>query len=72
MARVRLTNSAVLIGASVGFASLAPPQSSLPHVLIETELGDIEIAVDTIRAPCPLSPCPLPPCPPSTPPAPPS
>jgi peptidyl-prolyl cis-trans isomerase A (cyclophilin A) len=32
-------------------AAAAQPRSALPHVVVRTELGDIEIEVDTARAP---------------------
>ncbi len=48
----------LLVGCGAVFAATAPLgdspatfQSSLPHVVIETELGDIEIVVDTVNAP---------------------
>ena len=48
----------LLVGCGAVLAATAPLsdspvtfQSSLPHVVIETELGDIEIVVDTVNAP---------------------
>jgi peptidyl-prolyl cis-trans isomerase A (cyclophilin A) len=46
----RLIVAALLAGGALAHADVAA-QQSLPRVLIRTELGDIEVEVDTVRAP---------------------
>ena len=45
----RIAAAAVLLSAAAGVRAQEPPPG--PRVLIRTELGDIEVAVDTVRAP---------------------
>ncbi len=47
-----LISFGALLAAATPLGELPPAfQSMLPHVVIETELGDIEIVVDTVNAP---------------------
>ena len=47
-----LTSCSAVLAATAPFGdSPVASQSSLPHVVIETELGDIEFVVDTVNAP---------------------
>ena len=49
--RIRLATAGLLMLVLSASASSAQPRSALPHVVVQTELGDIEIEVDSARAP---------------------
>jgi peptidyl-prolyl cis-trans isomerase A (cyclophilin A) len=49
--RIRLATATLMMLVLLASASPAQQRGGLPHVVIQTELGDIEIEVDTVRAP---------------------
>jgi peptidyl-prolyl cis-trans isomerase A (cyclophilin A) len=49
--RMRLATAGLLMLVLLASASSAQQRGGLPHVVVQTEMGDIEIEVDTGRAP---------------------